>query len=46
MRQLENDSKEDVEPESVEEEMKVDVLVGNEEVVSDDDDDTVKEDGF
>ena len=46
MRQLENDSKEDVEPESVEEEMKVDVLVGNEEVVSDDGDDTVKEDGF
>lgn len=45
MRQLENDSKEDVEPEPVEE-MKVDVLVGNEEVVSDDDDDTVKEDGF
>ena len=46
MRQLENDSKEDVEPEPVEEEMKVDVLVGNEEVVSDDDDDTVVEDGF
>lgn len=40
--ELENDSEEDVEPASVEEELKVDV--GNEDVVSDDDDDNEEED--